>query len=178
MKFLSVFRHIRLVPLALLLALGAAFATAGCASSCGSHCPPIEFLVVASPNDNLNPLTASWTGDACPYPNVPACITNDVYYCWGFSIIAKQPGTCDMTITFQDRPTMTFHAEFGPGGTQGCCRGFPVIGETTVVLPYVGYDAGTDTAAGPDAGAGGGDDAANDAPPAEDAATDVTTGVD
>jgi hypothetical protein len=171
MKFPSVFRHIHPVWLAAAgLALAAAAATVGCTGSCASNCPMGYFQVVASPMDNLNPTGAEWVGDACPL-DPPNCISNADYTCYGFAIYPRQPGTCDLTITFVDRPTMTFHAEFGAQQT-GCCRGFPFIGENpTVVLPYVGYDAGTTDDGAADAGTDAAAEAA--ATPADDAAAEA-----
>jgi hypothetical protein len=178
------------IPLVSLLALVAASAP-GCASKCGSNCPNTEIGVLASSGENLNwtgsvdggPGT-NWTGPACP-PYPPSCRGDDNNPCQIFTIVGSGPGTCDLTITFSDRPTFVVHAEFGPATTQGCCKGFPVIGSAVVMVPPLGsppQDAGAppagDAAAATDASDAAAATDASDAAAATDAGDTAATDAD
>jgi len=127
---------LRRLLLALVL-VGAAPLAAGCASDCASKCPVIMFEAQTSSAESLNVMTASWTGPACP-ANTPLCRGLGTSCQW-FDIVGTAQGTCDLTVTFTDgRPTFMAHVEFGPAVTQGCCQGFPVVGQPIVMIPPLG----------------------------------------
>jgi hypothetical protein len=138
---------VALTPVALALALAVAVATwhAGCAN-CGA-CPATSVLVTASANVDLDIPGLSWTGPACPvYP--PVCRGDDsTTTCTHVYINSSAPGECALQITFGSGLTQVVHAEFGPS-PRACCPGFPVVGETTFVIP-VGRDAGVLGSDGP-----------------------------
>ena len=142
-----------------------ALSAPGCTSNCRSNCPPTEVLVTASKGENLDLAAgATFTGPACR-PALEYCTGDDVNPCVWFRIVGFAEGTCDVALTFKDsRPAITVHAEFGPATTQGCCRGYPVIGPATVTIPSL--DGGTGDAPA--------DAMSNDAP-APDAGTDTVT---
>jgi hypothetical protein len=117
--------------------IGAA-ALPGCGSNCAANCPATELQILATSGQVLNVTSASWTGPACP-DTVPLC-RGTGSPCERFGIIAKAPGACDLTIMFSDCRPMTIHGEFGPPSHQGCCMGFPVVGDAVVVIPPL--DAG------------------------------------
>jgi hypothetical protein len=144
-------------------------ATSGCGSTCASNCPPFIFNIWAPPGENLDVLAAPLTGPACPAPAVGLCAPDRTtgLSCVYMTIIAAQPGTCRLDLTFRDaRPPFSVTAEFGPETHQGCCHGLPVLGPDVVTIPPLHAppaDAGTDAGAGPVDGA---DTGATDAPTA------------
>ena len=137
--------------LLVLAVLAAVPLAAGCASNCGNSCPTTTFEAQSSNGESLSVNTATWTGPACPNA-IPECRALDTSCQW-FDIVGAAEGTCDLTITFTDgHPTFVAHAVFGPAVTQGCCKGFPVVGSAIVMIPPLGGF--------PDGGDGG-DDGAN-----------------
>jgi hypothetical protein len=142
-----------------LLAAATVLTATGCASKCATNCPLIEVDVFATPGENLDVAAApTWAGPACP-PDPLHCRGDAVQPCTRFTFRGIAAGSCDLTITFQNRPPFTAHTSFAPETTQGCCRGFPVLGETAFTVPRLG--------AVQDAAAGGAADAA-------DGAADIT----
>ena len=142
---------------------------AGCGSTCGSNCPPTSFAVVATAGDNLNVLSAAWTGPACPVGTTPLCRgdASGAYPCTFFTMFGTQAGSCQLDLVFNDgRAPFSAVAEFGDETHQGCCRGFPVVGPTSVTVPPL------HPVALPDAGADAADSAADVAPdgPSDDIA--------
>ena len=142
---------------------------AGCGSTCGANCPPTLVDVLAPSGENLNVLSAHWTGPACPVGAQPLCRgdISGANNCVLFSILGSQTGTCELDLVFNDgRAPFSVVAEFGAETHQGCCHGFPVIGPTTVMVPplhpIVLPDAGADAT---DDDAGNGSDSAVDVPP-------------
>ncbi len=127
--------------------------------------------MLATSGENLNVLSAHWTGPACPVGAQPLCRpdVSGANSCVRFSILGSQTGICELDLVFNDgRAPFSVVAEFGPETHQGCCHGFPVVGPTTVTVPslhpIVLPDAGADaTAAAADAG--NGSDSAVDVPP-------------
>lgn len=133
------------------LALLIGTAAAGCASNCATNCPNLEFDVLATPGENLNVLTATWTGAGCPLDAAPQCRgdLDGTNLCTRFSIETTQSGSCELDLTFSDgRLPFRGSTTFGPETHQGCCHGFPVIGAASVTVPPlytpVGFDASPD----------------------------------
>jgi hypothetical protein len=121
----------------------AVFATAptGCASNCGSNCPNTMAVVRTDVNVDPGILGLGWTGPACP-PVAPSCRGDDhSTLCNRVYVSASAPGSCDLLIELAGRELMAVHIEFGPPSTQGCCRGYPVVGEDTFIIPLE-MDAG------------------------------------
>jgi hypothetical protein len=126
---------------------------ASCGSTCGSNCPVTAFVVVATSGENLNVLTAQWTGPACPVGVTPLCRpdVSGANPCSVFTIIASQTGSCQLDLVFTDgRAPFSVVAMFGEETHQGCCRGFPVLDPAMVTVPPLHPvmlpDAGTDAA--------------------------------
>lgn len=162
------------------LAAALALGVSGCASNCATNCPAIVFDVFATPGENLNLASASWTGPACALDQPNACSgdTTGTNPCVRLSMLAIQAGTCRLDLTFTDgRAPFSVTTEFGPETHQGCCRGFPVVGASFVIVPSlhaIAIDAGTDTA---DAAETGRDTDAS-APAGDDAMDAPATGPD
>jgi len=176
----------------LLLALTAAAAmtATGCSSHCGSNCPITTVRITATVNVDLPIRDVAWDGPACPsFP--PTCRGDDLNtFCTHLDVPGSSEGICDVKIAFTDRPSMAIRTQFGPATTQGCCGGYPVIGDWLFTIP-IESDAGiyggngnhdavsviTDAgdASVTDAGASdaGGDDASSDAA-TTDAAPDAS----
>jgi len=155
-------------------AAAALMATSGCGSTCASNCPPFIFNIIASPGENLDVLAAPLTGPACPTSALTYCNANQAagLNCVYMTIIAAQPGTCRLDLTFKDgRAPFSVTAEFGPETHQGCCHGLPVLGPSLVTIPPL-YGLPAD--AGADGAPGGGDAGASDAPTGTPAATSPT----
>ena len=61
--------------------------------------------------------------------------------CTHLDVPGNAEGICDVMIAFTDRPSMAIRTQFGPATTQGCCGGYPVIGDWLFTIP-VASDAG------------------------------------
>jgi hypothetical protein len=168
----SIFRIV--VAFAFVVCAGAV--VSGCAGNCATGCPNTLFDVFASPNENLNIATTQLVGPGCP-PVLAGCRgdlagTNS---CVRLSLVASQPGACELDMTFSDsRTAVSIKTEFGAETHQGCCQGFPVIGPGSYTIPTLGspppVDAGSDAA---DAAVDATTDVAADAPTRDDASADV-----
>jgi hypothetical protein len=152
----------------LALVIAAGVVASGCGSTCATNCPAIVFDIFATPGDNLNIATAQLVGPGCPL-ELSNCRgdLSGANPCARISLLASQPGLCELDLTFSDgRPQTAIQTEFGPETHQGCCHGFPVIGPASYTVPPLhpvgGFDAATDSASGSDA--------------APDAVTSDTTG--
>jgi hypothetical protein len=133
------------------LVLFACAALAACGSTCGSNCPITAVDIVATSGENLNIATAAWMGSACPTDMQPRCRgdSTGANTCVRFTIIGSQPGTCELDLTFTDgRVPFSALATFDAETHQGCCHGFPVLGDKVVTVPplhpVVLPDAGAD----------------------------------
>jgi len=128
----------------------------GCGSTCGSNCPITSIDIVATSGENLNIATATWTGPACPTGTQPQCRGDftGANSCVRFTIIGSQAGTCELDLTFTDgRVPFSAVATFDVETHQGCCHGFPVVGDSMVTVPplhpVVLPDAGADVTDAP-----------------------------
>jgi len=113
----------------------------GCASDCGVNCP-ITRVTIATPT-NVDPgiLDVAWVGPACP-THTPSCRGDDQStFCNRIDVTASAPGACDVLIQLYGREPMAVHLQFGPPTTQGCCAGYPVIGDAYFYIP-VSIDGG------------------------------------
>ena len=113
----------------------------GCSSSCGNNCP-ITTVTIATPT-NVDPgiLDVAWIGPACP-THSPSCRGDDrTTFCNRIDVTASGPGNCDVLIQLAGREPMAVHLAFGPRTTQGCCAGYPVIGDAYYYIP-VSMDGG------------------------------------
>ena len=162
-------------------AFAAVVATAGCGSMCATNCPTVSFSAVATPGENLDVMTAHWMGPACPASQPNYCAPDRIngLACVAISIVASQPGTCQLDLTFNDgRVPFSVTAEFGPETHQGCCHGFPVLGSPVVTIPPLHpapNDAAAEGGTTPDAGRDAGGDASSETSPG---ASDAPSGSD
>jgi hypothetical protein len=127
----------------LLLALTAvaALTGTGCSSRCGSNCPITTVRITATVNVNLPIRDVAWVGPACP-TFYPTCRGDDMTtICTHLDVPGGAEGICDVMIAFTDRPSMAIRTRFGPATTQGCCGGYPVIGDWLFTIP-IASDAG------------------------------------
>jgi len=112
----------------------------GCASNCAANCPSTYVYIGDIDNYELaNVVTGfAMSGAACPATGGIGCVGDEMTTtCTHFTITASMPGTCDFYVTFSDRPTEVVHLEYGPteNSNGSCCRGYPVLGATTYVIP-------------------------------------------
>jgi hypothetical protein len=143
-------------------------APAGCASNCASSCPNTVAVIGTTVNVDPGIAGIAWDGPACP-PQVSCRGDDRSTFCNQINVSAVAPGHCDVLILLEGRDPMGVRVQFGPPSTVGCCRGYPVVGESTFVIP-LSIDAGIQGIDGPsdavrifrDAGAGG-SDASDDA---------------
>ncbi len=163
----------------LLLALvaAAAMTVSSCSSHCASDCPVTTVRITGTVNLDLPIRDVAWVGPACP-TFLPTCRGDDFNtICTHIDVPGRTEGICDVLIAFTDRPSMAIRTQFGPATTQGCCGGYPVIGDWLFTIPtssdagiYGGngnHDAVSVITDAGDAGvtdAGAGDAAASDAP--------------
>jgi hypothetical protein len=118
------------------------FATAptGCQSRCASDCPNPIGTIATETNVEPGILGIGWVGDACPL--MLQCYGDGrTTFCNRIDVIASAPGTCEVWVDLAGRERMGVRFEFGPLPTEGCCRGYPVIGESVFVIPTA-TDAG------------------------------------
>ena len=118
-------------------------APAGCASDCGNDCPVTTAIITTTVNVDPGILEVAWEGPACPPPpSHPNCRGDDrTTLCNHVSVSGVAEGYCDLFIQLAGREPMAVRIEFGPPSTKGCCRGYPVIGESTFIIP-LDMDAG------------------------------------
>jgi hypothetical protein len=150
----------------------------GCTSNCNKPCLPTYVYIGSADAVTQIPVTGIFLdGPACPAAYGVTCIgTQDTGGCTHFTISAIAAGTCDVGITFSDRPSEIVHLEFAP--IESCCPGYPVTGDSTFTVPAdptqpitgnlsgpgrttIVPDGGVDAADGA-TGDGGADDAATD----------------
>jgi hypothetical protein len=175
MKF--IFRHRLLAALAAAVVGAAAgmitISPTGCASDCGSGCPPATAIIESRLNVDPGIQDLAFSGPACPNPAPDCRGDGQTTLCSVIGVTAQAEGYCDVFIKLAGREPMAIHLEFGPAGQQGCCKGYPVVGDWHFTLPipdddggiYGGkgntdavrivHDGGSDDAAGDDAGSDG-----------------------
>ena len=110
----------------------------GCASNCAGNCPITDVYIGDIDNYELaNVVTGfAMSGPACPAAT--GCVGDRATtVCTHFTLTASMPGSCDFYVTFSDRPTEVVHLEYGPtqNSNGSCCRGYPVLGAKTYVIP-------------------------------------------
>ena len=116
-------------------------APAGCASDCARNCPIATAVIETTVNVDPGILGLAWVGPACP-PVEPSCRGDDQStFCNRVNVTGHAPGICDVLIELDGRDPMAVRIEFGPPSTQGCCRGYPVVGENYFIIP-LSMDAG------------------------------------
>jgi hypothetical protein len=136
-------RNRTLAGLALAAACAAGvFATAsgGCQSRCASDCPNPVASIFTEVNVDPGILGIGWVGPACPL-KVDCRGDGRTTFCNQIDVIASAPGICEVWVDLYGRDRMAVRLEFGPLPTAGCCRGYPVVGESLFVIP-VATDAG------------------------------------
>jgi hypothetical protein len=146
----------------------ALFAPAGCGGSdCKVICGPGQAYIGSADGKTAIPLAGyEFSGPACPPNYGKTCIPpQSGYGCAYFTVTGLGPGACDVGVVFSDRPAEIIHLEFGASKT--CCPGFPVVGDSTFIVP-ANPDAGiTGNLSGADAITivvdGGASDATDDA---------------
>ena len=127
----------------LLLALtaAAALSATGCSSHCASDCPVTTVRITGTVNLDLPIRDVAWVGPACP-AFLPTCRGDDLNtICTHIDVPGRAEGICDVLIAFTDRPSMAIRTQFGPAVTQGCCGGYPVVGDWLFTIP-IASDAG------------------------------------
>ena len=162
-----------------------ATAPAGCASNCGTNCPNTIAVIETAVNVDPGITGIGAVGPACPV-RVDCRGDDRTTFCNHINVSALAEGYCDVLIALGGREPMAVRIEFGPPSTQGCCKGYPVVGEWHFIIPLdadagiqgvdgssdavrVLRDGGPDGADAPD----GADDGATD-----DGATDDGGGAD
>jgi hypothetical protein len=148
-------RRARTALVALLAAgaLGAAaaavFAPTGCSSNCNEPCGPGQVYIGSVDGRMQLPITGiALFGPACPPYGVSCIGPPDIGGCSYFTVTGLHPGACDVGIAFSDRPAELVHLQFGESRT--CCPGYPVVGESTFIVPtnpdagIAGVDSGAD----------------------------------
>jgi hypothetical protein len=153
-------------------------APAGC-GDCGRDCPIATAVIATTVNVDPGILGLAWVGPACP-PVEATCRGDDhSTYCNHISVTGYAPGICDVLIKLDGREPMAVRIEFGPPSGQGCCKGYPVVGESYFIIP-LSMDAGIQGADGPSDAVRILRDDGGDAQPADagadDAATDDASG--
>jgi hypothetical protein len=178
----------RLVALLALAGAGAlagifTIAPAGC-GDCGRNCPIATAVIATTVNADPGILGLAWVGPACP-PVAPSCRGDDhATLCNHINVTGYAEGFCDVLIQLDGREPMAVRIEFGPPSGQGCCKGYPVVGESYFIIP-LSMDAGIQGSDGSSDAvrilrdAGSADDAADgSADDASDAAFDDAGGAD
>jgi hypothetical protein len=119
------------------LAAGAVtVAPSGCASDCGSNCPEGTAVIEAESTADPGIIGLAWDGPACPL-TMATCRGNDqTTFCQRINVTARAPGACDVLVVLYGRDPMVVHLEFGPPSGIGCCKGFPVVGDSHFTIPY------------------------------------------
>ena len=112
----------------------------GCASNCAANCPITYAYIGDVDNYELANIVTGFamSGPACPAVDGIGCVGDEsTTVCTHFTITASMPGSCDFYVTFSDRPTEVVRLEFGTtqNSNGSCCRGYPVLGANTYVIP-------------------------------------------
>jgi len=134
--------------LAAVLALAGAGALAGIftiaptgCGDCARDCSITTAVIATRENADPGILGLAWVGPACP-PVAPSCRGDDrSTFCNHINVSGYAQGTCDVLIKLDGREPMAVRIEFGPPSTQGCCKGYPVVGENYFIIP-LSMDAG------------------------------------
>lgn len=136
----------------------------GCTSNCGTNCPQTAVYVGNLNGEQLQIDDIEVDGPACPPPEGVYCLGDaNGTNCTHFTLTGTAQGDCYVTIFFHDRPAEVVHARFGPPVTQGCCRGYSIVGDAVFVISsssdagISGIDGPTDAVMFLDAGAGDAD---------------------
>jgi len=117
-------------------------APTGCASDCGANCPVATAIIESRLNVDPGIQDIAFSGPACPDP-APDCRGDDqTTLCSRIGVTARAEGYCDVFIHLAGREPMAIHLEFGPSGQQGCCKGYPVVGDWHFTLPIPTDDGG------------------------------------
>ena len=113
----------------------------GCASNCGNDCPATSVYIGSSDNAEL-PIAFDVNGPACPRASSVLCTGDEsTTDCTHTTVTGLAVGRCDVLVVFNPytdgRPSEIIQLEFGPPpNTPGtCCKGFPVIGPSTYIIP-------------------------------------------
>jgi len=113
----------------------------GCASSCGNDCPATTVYIGSSDNAEL-PVFFEVNGPACPGASSVGCTGDEsTTACTHTTVIGQAIGRCDVLVEFDPytdgRPSEIVQLQFvAPPTTPGtCCKGFPVMGPSTYVIP-------------------------------------------
>jgi hypothetical protein len=116
-------------------------APTGCSSNCGSNCPITEAIITAPVNVDPGIIDLAWIGPACP-PTRPMCRGDDnTTLCTHINVYGVAEGYCDVLIQLAGRDPMAVRVQFGAPGKQGCCQGYPVVGDWYFTIP-LSLDAG------------------------------------
>ena len=167
--------------LAALLALAGAgalagiftIAPAGC-GDCGRDCPITTAVITTTVNLDPGILGLAWVGPACP-PVQANCRGDDHNtFCNHISVTGYAQGICDVLIKLDGREPMAVRIEFGPPSGQGCCKGYPVVGESYFIIP-LSMDAGIQGIDGPSDAVRVLRDGGDDAPGADAGADDASS---
>ena len=110
----------------------------GCASDCARDCP-IATAVIATTVNARPRQSSAWPGSGRPVRRSrPSCRGDDhSTFCNHINVTGHAQGICDVLIELDGREPMAVRIEFGPPSTQGCCKGYPVIGECVLHHPAV-----------------------------------------
>jgi hypothetical protein len=148
-----------------------AIAPAGC-GDCGRNCPIATAVIETRENADPGILGLAWVGPACP-PVPPSCRGDDVStLCNHINVTGYAQGICDVLIKLDGREPMAVRIEFGPPSGQGCCKGYPVVGESYFIIP-LSMDAGIQGVDGSSDAVRILRDAGDDAPAADAGADDA-----
>jgi hypothetical protein len=145
-------------------------APAGC-GDCARDCPIATAVIETRENVDPGILGLAWVGPACP-PVAPSCRGDDrSTFCNHINVSGYAPGICDVLIKLDGREPMAVRIEFGPPSGQGCCKGYPVVGESYFIIP-LSMDAGIQGVDGSSDAVRILRDAGDDAPAADAGAAD------
>jgi len=148
-----------------------AIAPAGC-GDCGRNCPIATAVIETRENADPGILGLAWVGPACP-PVPPSRRGDDVStLCNHINVTGYAQGICDVLIKLDGREPMAVRIEFGPPSGQGCCKGYPVVGESYFIIP-LSMDAGIQGVDGSSDAVRILRDAGDDAPAADAGADDA-----
>ena len=152
-------------------------APTGCASDCGRNCPIATAVIETTVNADPGILGLAWVGPACP-PVPPSCRGDDTStFCNHINVTGYAQGACNVLIQLDGREPMAVRIEFGPPSAQGCCRGYPVVGESYFIIP-LSMDAGIQGIDGPSDAVSILQDAGGDAQPTDAGADDAADASD
>jgi hypothetical protein len=113
----------------------------GCASNCASACPATTVYIGSIDNTQLS-VSFFLNGPACPPTDSLPCIGDEnSTTCTHTTITGQGVGRCDVLVEFNPntdgRASEVVQLQFGPtySASGTCCKGFPVVGPSTYVIP-------------------------------------------